>query len=184
MFQRINFYKIIRDHLNTLRRIDTNRNEMSFWDFILFIFLPLIIAMILAYFRISITSHITDLITAVSIIGGFLFNLLAIIYGLMDKLTSDSHAIAPESEIGKLKRLFIKELHVNISFNILISLFLLICLIIYSYIPNEQCELWAIGIHWVLTVLIYFLSILFFLTMLMILNRIYILLKKDEVTNQ
>lgn len=179
MFQRINFYKIIKDHLNTLRRIDNNKNEIAFWDCILFIVAPLMIAIVLAHFRISISSHITDLITAVSIIGGFLFNLLAIIYGLMDKLTTDSQASAPESETGKLKRLFIKELHINISFNILISLFLLVSLLLYSYLPNEQCELWIIGIHWVLTVLTYFLSILFFLTMLMILNRIYILLKKD-----
>lgn len=183
MFQRINFYKIIRDHLHTLRRIDTDRNEMAFWDFILFIFGPLIVAIVLAYFQVSIASHITDLITAVSIIGGFLFNLLAIIYGLMDKLTTDSQASTPESEIGKLKRLFVKELHINISFNILISLFLLVSLLLYSYLPDEQCNLWIIAIHWTLTVLTYFLTILFFLTMLMILNRIYILLKKDESTN-
>ncbi|ATP55536.1 hypothetical protein CPT03_03195 [Pedobacter ginsengisoli] len=180
MFQRINFIKIICDHLDTLKRIDTTPRRRSIGDLLLFFIIPLGASVALAYFKISVDDHITDLITAVSIIGGFLFNLLAIIYGLMDKLTLDVENQLPESDSGELKKIFIKEVHVNISFNILISLFLLICLLGYSYMPKVYCHQFMIYLNQAVTALIYFLLFIFFLTMLMILNRIYILLKKND----
>ncbi|MBB6501223.1 magnesium-transporting ATPase (P-type) [Pedobacter cryoconitis] len=181
MFHRINFYNIINDHLITLRRIDTPAKKISTGDFLLFFLFPLLISITLSYFKIKVDNHIAELITAVSIIGGFLFNLLAIIYGLMDKLIKDTQNQLPKSESGTLKKIFIKEVHINISFNILISLFLLICLLAYSYLPKNYCAQWMMIFNYVLTALIYFLLIIFFLTMLMILNRIYILLKKTDI---
>jgi len=102
--------------------------------------------------------------------GGFLFNLLAIIYGLMDKLKADS-------KDDPIKMRFVKEIHVNISFNIFLSFLLLLLLIIYSCQPNNNC--FSIT-DYIFSFLIYFLLILFVLTMLMILNRIYIIMKKEN----
>jgi hypothetical protein len=170
MFQRINVGKIIVDHFRTLRRL--NDNKVSKWDFSLFVFFPLSVAITFTYFNVGLSNHITDLITSVSIIGGFLFNLLAIIYGLMDKIKDDAAG-------NPIKKVFVKEVHINISFNILVSLFLLVVLIIHSYVDHSYTILWQLMLYKSLTALIYFLLILFLLTMLMILNRVYILLKKD-----
>lgn len=172
MFQRINIGKIIIDHLKTLKRIDSDNNGISLGDFILFILLPLCVGILLVYFNVNLSKHVSDLITSVSIIGGFLFNLLAIIYGLMDKLEQDASG-------DQLKAVFVKEVHINISFNILVSLFLLVTLILYSYLGGCYKLFWQRMLYEALTAGIYFLLILFLLTMFMILNRIYILLKKN-----
>jgi hypothetical protein len=133
----------------------------------------LTIGIYLAFLKVDLSKHVADLITTVSIIGGFLFNLLAIIYGLMDKLEE-------EASNNILKKIFAKEIHINISFNILLSLFLLIALIIYSYLGEVVfAKIWQKISYYALKSTIYFLIILFFLTMLMILNRIYILLKRE-----
>lgn len=179
MFKRINCIKIIKDHIHTLRDIGSKKKRMHIPDLFLFFLIPFGMAAMLSYFEISLSSHITDLITAISIIGGFLFNLLAIIYGLMDKITLDIQGESLDKVNRGLKSIFIKEVHINISFNILISFILLILLIFYSYFKDMVLcgEVKAFTNH-MLVALIYFLLILFTLTMLMILNRIYILLKK------
>jgi len=172
MLDRINCFKIIKDHIGTLRDLNSNRSGIYLPDLLLFFIFPVTIALALAYYNCSLIDHITDFITAISIIGGFLFNLLAIIYGLMEKLNADA--------VGdRLKSIFVSEVHINISFNILVSFVLLVTLIIYSYFIKVRIfYLIHDAINFVLTSLIYFLIIVFALTMLMILNRIYILLKK------
>lgn len=185
MFKRINVANIIRDHLKTLKRIDTVGKGMSSADFCLFFLLPMFIAGVLVSQDIHLEKHITDLITSISILGGFLFNLLAIVYGLMDKLQAD----AKKSIDGKpnLKATFVKEIHTNISFNIVASLLILFLLLVLSFMNgrnvcvlciNRYCSITILNIVQGLTWLIYSLLGTFSLTMLMILNRIYILLNK------
>ncbi|TWR30343.1 hypothetical protein FPZ43_05220 [Mucilaginibacter pallidiroseus] len=170
MLSRINIFKIVQDHLKTLRSNNSDSNWISRGDALLFFLSPIIISAILTYKRVKLIDHTTDLITAVSILGGFLFNFLAIVYGLMDKLKTDSQENA-------LKRKFVKEIHVNISFNILLSLVLLLILIIYSYQPKDSCFRLF---DYIVSPLIYFFLILFTLTMVMILNRVYIIMKKED----
>lgn len=171
MFSRINFLKIIKDHFQTLRRIDKKALGPTFWDLILFVIAPLIFSLFLVFHKVSIKTHISDLITIVSIIGGFLLNLLAIVYGLMDKLTIDSNS-------DKKKSVFVNEVHVNISFNILLSIFLILFLLTFSFVQNLQiCE--KLTYLKVLDSIVLFLLGMFILTMLMVLNRIYIIMKKN-----
>jgi len=144
---------------------------MSIPDILLFLIFPLCLSGYLIYKKLELHSHVTDLITAVSILGGFLFNFLAVIYGLMDKLKADS-------EKSNIKKLFVKEIHINISFNILLSLILILLLIIYSYQPNNgSCFTLT---DYLFLLIIYSFLILFMLTMIMIFNRVYIIMKKDN----
>ncbi len=140
-------------------------------DFFLFFLFPVVLSVYLVYKQTEIHTHITDLITAVSILGGFLFNLLAVIYGLMDKLKADS-------KNNTIKSIFVKEIHINISFNIMLSLVLIVLLIVYSYQSNKQHCFTAVD--YIFSLFIYFFLILFMLTMIMIFNRIYIIMKKDN----
>jgi len=171
MLSRINFLQIIRDHLRTLRNINSSSKMVSRPDLLLFFILPLILSGILTIQKVELHSHISDFITAISILGGFLFNLLAIIYGLMDKLKLDSK----DSDI---KKIFVREIHTNISFNILLSLILILLLIVYSYQPNNfSC---FTMVDYTFSLILYSLLILFMLTMIMVFNRIYIIMKKDN----
>lgn len=170
MISRINIWKIVNDHIKTLRNINSVSEGISRPDLLLFFIFPGIMSAILTYKEIRINNKITILITAVSILGGFLFNLLAVIYGLMDKLKTD----AADNE---LKSRFVKEIHVNISFNIFLSFLLILLLIMYSYQAESVC--FSI-FDYIFTGTLYFLLILFLLTMLMILNRIYIIMKKEN----
>lgn len=173
MFKRISIKEIISAHLKTLRSLNQASNGIYIPDLLLFFISPFLISLYLIYKDIELSSQITNLISAISILGGFLFNLLAIVYSIMDKLKDDSL----KKGASDLKKKFVKEIHSNISFAILLSIFTTVFLIIYSFeYPSTQVYC---CIKKLLALINYFLLILFFLTLLMILNRIFILLKKD-----
>lgn len=172
MFKRINIIRIIIDHFRTLRKLGSSSRWIHWKDMILFIFLPLTIAVILSGNGFSIVEYIGNLIAAISIFGGFLFNLLAIIYSQIDKIKTDA-----DRENDKLKKTFVKEIHINISYAIVLSLLIVVVLISFS-VPMRPLEYgWLM--KRVSLGLIYFLLGHFLLTLLMVLNRVYILLKKE-----
>ena len=170
MLSRINILKIIKDHFNTLNNINKVNGGMTFWDCFGFLILPAALSCYLCTTSLDFNSHLSDLITSISILGGFLFNLLAVIYGLMDKIQRDLQLQAENS----LKKTFVKQIHINISFNILLSIFLIVILVIY---PHFKCLNSLVDL--IFRFSISFLLLLFLLTILMVLNRIYIILKKD-----
>lgn len=173
MFKRVNIFKIISDHFLTLRKLDSESKYIYWKDLLLFIVFPLLIGVYLAYKGFSITPYIGNLIAAISIFGGFLFNLLAIIYSQIDKIKTDA-----EKEDNKLKKRFVKEIHVNISYAIVLSLIIVLLLIACSANFSEfKYDWFFVKILFGLT---YFLLIKFLLTLLMVLNRVYLLLKKDS----
>lgn len=172
MFNRIDFIKIIKAHIKTLQSLNQTSNLIYWKDFLLFYLTPLIFSFFLIYYNISIKSQVTNLIAAISILGGFLFNLLAIIYNSMTNLKND----AKSSEI---KKKYIKEIHSNISYNILISIFLVIFLIVFNIDIKFDCIRTTKIINLIIEVITTFLLTHFFLTLLMVLNRIYILLDKE-----
>lgn len=172
MFSRINFIKIIKAHLKTLRSLN-QASDLIYWnDFLLFYLIPISLSILLIYFNISIKTQVSNLIAAISILGGFLFNLLAIIYNSMSNLKSD----ALKNEI---KNKYVKEIHSNISYNILISIFLIILLIIYNIDIKFNNVSITEGVNIIVEFCTTFLLSHFFLTLLMVLNRIYILLDKE-----
>jgi len=192
MFSRINIFGIIGDHFYTLRRYDSSSRSISIEDFCLFILLPFIVSIMLTTLSVRLDSHVTDLITSISILGGFLFNLLAIIYGLIDKIKDsniDTTANTEEAIRERIRQRFIKEIHVNISFNIVISLFILLLLVIYSYtLPVQSTDILIfystkfkieLLINRAISLAIYFFLGVFSLTMLMIINRVYIILNRE-----
>lgn len=175
MFGRINCFKIVRNHFKTFRILGQESDRIYWQDFILFILIPFAISAALSYYDFQFKNQITNLIAAISILGGFLFNLLAIIYNSMENLKKDIN----ETNIDKpdLKRTYAKEIHSNISYNILLAIICIILLLLYNIdIPDfSYCSLVE---RLILFFNCYFL-ISFFLTLLMVLNRVYILLDKN-----
>ena len=174
MFKRINITKIIKDHFKTLKRID--RTGISLSDAFLFFLLPVIISFLLVCYNISLKSQVSNLITAMAILAGFLFNLLAIIHTSLGKI---KHNIKDKFDHEKsLKFIFANEIHSNISYNIIVALFLIIFFILFGFQNDSKSpeQFFARTLDFTCI----FLLIHFILTLFMILNRIYILLDKED----
>lgn len=171
MLDRINILKIIQDHLGTMRSLNQTSNRIYWKDFLLFFIFPIIVSTLLVWKGYSFKEQLGNLIAAISIFGGFLFNLLAIIYSQMENIKKDA-----KTEDNNLKTRFINEIHINISFCIVLSIFIVLSLLLTT-IDVPDFKFFEI-IEKVVNGLNYFLMILFLLTLTMILNRVYILLKK------
>lgn len=165
MFDKVNVIKIVGDHISTLKDYRTNKYKVS--DFFLFFGLPLFIAIFFAYFKISLTQNLISLlITSLSIFAALLFNLLLLIYDVVQK----------SRDGNSLKIKFLKEVYSNISFCILIAILAVVILILISIFNNNRSVLF---IYQIFNFIAYYLIILFLLTLFMILKRIHILLYKE-----
>lgn len=174
---RINVGRIILDHFKTLRSLNQSYNFMNIGDIFLFLVLPFVIAIITTLNGYNFQNHLSDLIATISILGGFLFNLLVVIYSQIENIKSDLNDSANHEKIVKNK--FVNEIHINISFAIVLSLFLLITLLsttidMPEIFPQKETEFFLVFVN-------YFLMCLFTLTLLMIISRIYILFKKNII---
>ncbi|MFB9109129.1 hypothetical protein [Flavobacterium gyeonganense] len=179
MMRRINVGRIIFDHFKTLRSLNQSYNFMNIGDIFLFLILPLILAITTTLNGYNFQNHLTDLIATISILGGFLFNLLVVIYSQIDNIRSDLNISDSNDYEAIIKNKFVNEIHSNISFAIVLSLFLLITLLsttidIPEIFPQKITKLFLIFVN-------YFLMCLFSLTLLMIISRIYVLFKKNRI---
>ena len=84
MTTKFSFYRIVKDHINTLYNDDTKKiDKLSiFIDLIL----PFLIAILFIYFRIIILQReFTVILTAFSVFAALLLNLMILIYSIMNK---------------------------------------------------------------------------------------------------
>jgi hypothetical protein len=164
MLGKINVLKIIGDHLKTLKSLRTGKVLWS--EIALFFILPLGVSIYSVYFQcFSFDSgQVNILIASLSILAGFLFNLLAMIFGAMDKLKENANG-------DDIKLALVREIHINVSFSILLSVICIILLLFYD------CKIGLLKPFFNMMAL--FVIISFFLTLLMVLKRIYIIMSKD-----
>lgn len=164
---KLNIIHIIKNHLKTFRRL--GQQKVSKKDIFIFFFLPFLISGLLVYNSISINDIIGDLLKAIAIFSAFLFNMLAIVNGSMDKEKVKS---------DKIREIYAMEIHSNLSFEILIGIFLVFGLLIQSMILGMSIQYIHIFLMKKLIELInYTLLGIFLLTLIMCLNRVYILIK-------
>lgn len=173
MFHRISILDIIKAHFRTLRSLNQSVGDKSiYWrDIITFFALPIILSYIFYILKLNLNSQVSNLIAIISIFGGFLFNLLAIIYSYIDKINVPTASI--------IKKKFANEINANISFCILLSIFIVLLLLAYSFFPASHCGILLTYASQLVEYLIYYLLILFFLTLLMVLSRVFTLLQKE-----
>lgn len=175
MFVRINIVKIIRDHFKTLRNYNSDSQFLSIGDAFLFLIFPLFISCVLIYKNYNFEEQLSNLIAGISIFGGFLFNLLAIIYSQMENIERNNETIEDEN-LQKLKNKFVDEIHINISFCIVLSIIVLLSLFLTTI--DFPFQFLNVIFKKSINGLTYFLLILFLLSLLMVINRVYILLKR------
>lgn len=176
MLTRINILKIILDHFRTLREFKSESKYISLNDTILFFIIPIIIASILTFNGFSYENQLSNLIAGIAIFGGFLFNLLAIIYSQIENIENYNSKNNDDSNLFELKEKFVKEIHVNISFCIVLSIILILTL----FLTTIDIDIFGLGeiLKKIIIGLNYFLLILFLLSLLMVINRVYVLLKR------
>ncbi len=163
--EKLNLIRIIRDHIQTLKNYNSGR--YSFWDFVVFLLFPLVIAGCLTYFLCALNKDlINTLITSLSVFAALLFNLLLLIYDIVKKAN-------PSDSFAELKTRFLREIYANISYSILISMLAIILLLVSSLNVSNHFFQTA------LTYLVYFLLGNFILTLFMILRRVHILLSTE-----
>lgn len=169
MFQKINIWCIVKDHLVTLK--NDNSDKPEFKDYLLFLLIPMAVpAILICVFKRELSeSLINILITVLSIFVGLLLNVMVVIFDIIKK----------NEKTVKLR--LIKETYSNISFAILISIITIIPLI-GCYLPSCSPKLSTRIILLVSNSLSYYFLTLFFITLLMIVRRIHIILT-DEISN-
>ncbi len=86
---RINLLEVVYAHVRTLREL--GKKGVNYGDVIFFFGLPAALAIPLAYyFGPQLHKQDTDLLTAVSIIGGFLFSLLGMTSQIVEKVKNEA----------------------------------------------------------------------------------------------
>ena len=161
---KINVSKIIKNHVSTLRNVDSV--SLSRYDCVLFFGVPFLLSILATIFNIKLNKDLIGvLINVFAIFAGLLFNLLVLIYDVISKQPSVNNS---SSKYIKNKFILLKEIYYNVSFGIFLSLFVVIALAA-SIISLDKLNTFF-------SFIIFGLSTLFILTLLMILKRIHNLL--------
>lgn len=175
---RINVWHIVKDHFKSLwLEYDGKIKEELYWgDKFMFFIVPIGLTVALIYNDVSLKSQVGNLIKALAIFGAFLFNLLAVIHGQLDKIKSQTENIN-NKKLRNRKERFAKDIHANITFCILLSIGLIVLMLIYDLTPLDYDKIVNMSIIKLSLAAIYCLLTLFGLTLLMVINRVYILVR-------
>ncbi len=165
MFDKINVWKVVKDHLDTLKVYGTQRADRP--TFVLLFVLPLAVAGAILYWHGSLDSTpITIVATSFSIFAALLFNLLLLIYDVIRK--------PDKSSFRALRRQLLRDLFRNISFAILTAIVGVALLIALALFEEDDGPVKA-GLSYG----VYYLALVFVLTLLIVLKRVHVLLSKE-----
>jgi hypothetical protein len=159
MSKKIEFFQLIKDHIETL--VDDGDRTPSISDYAFFIGLPAALAAISAMVGITLEGDAASLaVSALSILAGLLINVLVLLYTVQ--------VVGPTDTEKKEQQELISQVNKNLLFEILISGVSVgaICLIPFA---SEPLDL-------IVSTMSVFLMGVFSLTLLMIMKRLKVLL--------
>ena len=168
---KFNVGDVISNHLKTLK--DQRKNKYSLYDIVFSFVAPLVIAILLSSFGHPITtSSVGVIVTAFSVFAAFLLNILVVLFTMFER-AKDDNGDSQKSYNSDLKRIVIKETYHNISFALLLSIFIVVLMILLILLPSI----------YLLTDLLAgigdFLIFIFIATILLILKRINAIISKE-----
>lgn len=134
---------IVRRHLDTLYDAG-NPGRPRVADLVLFFVVPAAIAAVVASAGVRLGDvAVTSLLTATSVFGALLFNLLLLVYEMVRKERSRADFQGDEQPgAGSTRRRLLREIQENISFAVLLTLAACVVLVIPAVTRRE----WAVGI--------------------------------------
>lgn len=155
MLNKINVLRIITGHFKTLR--NANTGKAGFDDILTFLLIPVIVSFLLVFFDVLLPKGAISIIIGVlSILIGLLFNVIVIVFDIIKR-----------DSTKKLKNQILNELLTNISFSIILSIFIIIITLITFFKVRWLCI--------ATNALVYFLLVVYLMTVLMIVKRMYLL---------
>lgn len=166
MISRLDITDVIRNHVHTMSSVRTGK--ILWGDILLFYVIPTAIGVTVSkHFPVTMLIGAKgDLLTAVSIIGGFLFALFAYIVTVLDKLQA-------MNSTSPVKNRFAREIHTNIAYTILISLLSIVLLVCAGFL-KEKPEGWEVMGKQFFFASLYAVLIHFLFSLVMVIRRVYI----------
>lgn len=181
MNAKINICSLIKGHIKTLYDASTKKLDCS--DIVTFFALPAVVGILCSFLGISLSIDIISLLVNFgSIFTALLLSVLVLVYDQVGKVTEKLNDDNNKNDsMLKLKSRLLQDLYFNISYSMILSLFLIILCLVYSIgsefiliIPWTEIEL---SINRLLFLpLIIFSTINLLLTILMIIKRLHSLL--------
>ncbi|WBL25084.1 hypothetical protein [Zunongwangia sp. HGR-M22] len=160
---KINIIGIIHKHFKTL--VNSNTKKADFWDWFVFLVLPLIFSGVLLFFNVYFSDDaVGTVITVMTVLVGLLFNVIVILFDIVRRDNSN-----------QIKNQVLEEVLANISYSVLLAF----ATILFTLLLNVENST-AITVF---TFIVYFLCSHFFLTALMILKRIFKLFDNEMKKN-
>lgn len=148
---KLNLYRVLKDHFVS--------QITSFWDWIWFLILPLVLSIWISKSEIFMTSEIVEIvIAALSIFVGLLLNMIVLLFDIMNRETTRT-----------LKIELLQEVLANICFTIFLSLISILVVLPTLLDSTHKCMLY------IFNGASYFCLSLFILNIIMILKRVYLL---------
>jgi hypothetical protein len=158
-------------HVDSLR--DFRTGKRSWTDFAFFFGIPALAVLAAGYYHWGLyVDSLNALIAAFAIFAGLLLNLLILIYTFS---TGSEYPTA----LAKVKTRFVRELHDNIAFSVLISSLIVISALIGVAQLKMEDPQNSVHTGPIMTSVMIYLTTNFVLTLLMILKRIYILINTE-----
>lgn len=172
MSNRINIYEIVSGHIRTLKN---SENKIPFLELLVFILLPIVIAVAIIFIPLNSKDAISLLVNLSSIFSALLLSVLVLIFDqeqkLEDKKNLSSRLNEAQDPLFNEKKKLLEELYFNISYSIFCSVSLLTFCLAYGiikYIPIFH--------PYILKPLIAFFLVNLLLNTIMILKRMHSLL--------
>lgn len=168
---KIDVKDIIYGHLKTLKNYQTGKYSIK--DVLTFFIFPLIISILLTMKSVVSKEGIQIILTVFSIFAGLLFNFLLLIMDIGRRVKQQGATATVDAKKQKATEALIKETYCNVSFSILVSLFIVCFSLIFVVgITN-------VVIKCIVSIVLYWLIFVFIMTLFMILKRIFRLLNNE-----
>lgn len=159
MSWKVDVSDILKDHLKSIVNHNTGKPDAS--DYITFILVPVFFGVLMSLFKVWLNDNmIANLIAGISIFIGLLLNVITI---LLD--------IVKRQDTKPLKKELIRELITHASFEVLISILIIVTL------PTTLIKYHVI--KYISHFFVYGLTMLFLFTLLMILKRLYLIFQSE-----
>lgn len=167
---KFNVGTIISNHVKTLK--NQEEDKYSLYDLGFSFIAPLIIAVLLSIFGHPIsTSSVGVIVTAFSVFAAFLLNILVVLFTMVERAKDGGNT--QDTYNGDIKKTVIKETYHNISFALLLSIFIVVLTILLILLPT---------IYFISNLIAGigdFLIFIFIATILLILKRINAIISKE-----
>ena len=169
-FPIINLKRIFNDNKETIKN---NTNNFNF--LLIFYLLPIVFSIILLLIKTHfLEKNVTLLITVLSILEGFLFNALVLMVNNF-KYNNKEEKV----KINKLKYELIKEVKINLLYEIVIIMIELLLIISLFLIPDSKSSIFLYFSYCIYFFIYYFFTKIFIM-LLIILKKLYALIIYDK----